>query len=67
VLTGLLSLLAMQLLRRLAPRMPAALVVAVVATILVRRLDAQAAGVSVVGDLPSGVPNLTLPDRDPGY
>ena len=65
VLTGLLSLVAMQLLRRLAPRVPAALVVAVVATILVGLLGGEAAGVSVVGDLPSGLPHLVLPNLDP--
>jgi high affinity sulfate transporter 1 len=65
VLTGLLSLAAMQLLRRLAPRVPAALVVAVVATILVGLLGGEAAGVSVVGDLPSGLPHLVLPNLDP--
>src|ERR1700746_763423 len=46
VLTGLLSLTAMVLLRHLAPRVPAALVVAVVATILVGLSDGEAAGVS---------------------
>jgi MFS superfamily sulfate permease-like transporter len=65
VLTGLLSLAAMQLLRRLAPRIPAALVVAVVATILVGLLGGEAAGVSVVGDLPSGLPHFVLPNLDP--
>jgi SulP family sulfate permease len=65
VLTGLLSLMAMQLLRHLAPRVPAALVVAVVATVLVGLLGGEAAGVSVVGDLPSGLPHLTLPPLDP--
>jgi sulfate permease, SulP family len=64
VLTGLLSLLAMLLLRRLAPRVPAALIVAVVATILVGLFDGAAAGVSVVGDLPSGLPHLALPKLD---
>ena len=64
VLTGLLSLMAMLVLRHLAPRIPAALVVAVVATILVGRLEGEAAGVSVVGDLPSGLPNLVLPNLD---
>jgi sulfate permease, SulP family len=64
VLTGLLSLTAMLLLRHLAPRVPAALVVAVVATILVGLLDGEATGVSVVGDLPSGLPHLTLPVVD---
>jgi sulfate permease, SulP family len=64
VLTGLLSLMAMLVLRDLAPRMPAALVVAVVATILVGLLGGAATGVSVVGDLPSGLPNLVLPHLD---
>src|SRR5271167_3552531 len=50
VLTGLLSLTTMLVLRHLAPRVPAALVVAVVATILVGLLDGEAAGVSVVGN-----------------
>ena len=65
VLTGLLSLAAMQLLRHLAPRVPAALVVAVVATVIVGLLGGEAAGVSVVGDLPSGLPHLVLPSLYP--
>jgi high affinity sulfate transporter 1 len=65
VLTGLLSLAAMLLLRHLAPRVPAALVVAVVATILLGLFGGKAAGVSVVGDLPSGLPRLALPNLDP--
>src|SRR5271163_4125839 len=64
VLTGLLSLSAMLLLRHLAPRIPAALVVAVVATIFVGLLGGEAAGVSVVGELPSGLPHLALPKFD---
>jgi len=65
VLIGLLSLAAMQLLRHLAPRVPAALVVAAAATILVGLLGGEAAGVSVVGELPSGLPHLVLPSLDP--
>lgn len=65
VVTGLLSLIAMQLLRRLAPRIPAALIVAVAATVLVSLLGGEAAGVSVVGELPSGLPHLVIPDIDP--
>src|SRR6516165_8618562 len=64
LLTGLLSLVAMLVLRRLAPRIPAALVVAVVATILVGLFDGEGAGVGVVGDLPSGLPRLVLPNLD---
>jgi high affinity sulfate transporter 1 len=65
VLTGSLSLLAMLLLRHLAPRAPAALVVAAVATIVVGVSGGEAAGVSVVGQLPSGLPHFALPDFDP--
>src|SRR5262249_48374907 len=64
-LAGLLSLAAMQVLRRFAPRVPAALVVAVVATILVGVFVGETAGVRVVGDLPSGLPYLTIPELDP--
>src|SRR5258707_516534 len=65
VLTGSLSLLAMLLLRHSAPAVPAALVVAVVATILIGLVDGEAAGVRVVGDLPSGLPHLILLNLDP--
>ncbi|HKB36170.1 MAG TPA: SulP family inorganic anion transporter [Gemmataceae bacterium] len=64
VLAGSLSLMAMLLLRHWAPRVPAALVVAGVATILVGLLDGEAARISVVGDLPSGLPRLALPHLD---
>jgi high affinity sulfate transporter 1 len=64
-LTGLLSLAAMLMLRRLAPRVPAPLAVAVVATILIGLLGGESFGVSVVGHLPSGLPHLTLPVLDP--
>jgi high affinity sulfate transporter 1 len=64
VLTGSLSLTAMLLLRRLAPRLPAALLVAFAATVLVSVFGGEAAGVKVVGDLPSGLPRFALPDLD---
>jgi len=64
VLTGLLSLAAMLALRRMAPGVPAALVVVVVAAILVGLLGGEAAGIHVVGDLPSGLPHFVLPEFD---
>src|SRR5262249_12742544 len=64
-LTGLLCLAAMLLLRRLAHRVPAPLVVAVAATILIGLLGGEATGVSVVGHLPSGLPHLAPPVLDP--
>jgi sulfate permease, SulP family len=63
-LTGLLSLIAMISLRQFLPQVPAALVVAVTATLLVGLLHGEALGISVVGELPSGLPHLTLPHLD---
>src|SRR5437899_2750711 len=57
VLTGLLSLAAMVTVRRLAPAIPAALIVAVAATLLVGLVGGEAAGISVIGELPSGLPH----------
>lgn len=65
VLTGLLSLAAMLVLRRVAPRVPSALVVVIVATSLVSLFGGEAAGISVVGHLPSGLPRFVLPNVDP--
>jgi high affinity sulfate transporter 1 len=65
VLTGLLSLATMLLLRHFAPRLPSALIVAAAATILVAVFGGEAAGVDVVGHLPSGLPHLALPSLDP--
>jgi len=64
-LTGILSLTAMLLFRFLAPRVPAALVVLAVATILIGLLGGEATGVHVVGHIPSGLPHLTPPNLDP--
>src|SRR6516162_6943589 len=63
-LTGLLSLAAMLLLRRLAPAVPAALVVMALATIVIGLLGGEATGVHVAGHIPSGLPHLTLPNLD---
>jgi high affinity sulfate transporter 1 len=65
VLTGLLSLGAILLLRRVAQTVPAALVVAITATILVGFMGGETAGIEVVGQLPSGLPHLALPTLDP--
>lgn len=61
--TGVLSLAALLLLRRLFPRSPASLIVAAAATALFTFLPASA--VSVVGQLPSGMPHLTPPRLSP--
>jgi sulfate permease, SulP family len=64
VLTGVLCLAAMLLLRHFAPAVPAALVVMAVATTLITLLGGEASGVHVVGNVPSGLPHLTLPKVD---
>ncbi|NMN71415.1 MULTISPECIES: SulP family inorganic anion transporter [unclassified Rhizobium] len=64
VITGVLSLGAMLLLRHLAPKIPAALVVMAVATIIIGLLGGEATGVHVAGHLPSGLPHLTLPNPE---
>jgi len=66
VLTGSLSFATMLLFRRFAPSLPAALIVAVAATILVSVFGGEAAGVAVVGELPSGLPHIVLPKLDLG-
>ncbi len=64
LLVGGASLIAMLALRRLVPLVPAALVVAAAATIGVK-LFGLAAKVSVIGNLPSGLPHLVLPVLEP--
>ena len=62
-LLGCLSLAAMVGLRRFAPLVPAALAVAVAATLAISLFHIS--GVSVVGALPSGLPHLVWPALDP--
>src|SRR3954453_16564719 len=62
VLTGLLSLAAMQLLRHFA--LPTALIVMIVATGSIGLLGGEAAGVHVAGHVPSGLPHLVVPSFD---
>ena len=63
-LTGMLCLVALLLLRRLAPSVPAALVVMAAATTMIWLLGGEAAGVHIVGHIPSGLPRLTMPNLD---
>lgn len=58
---GLSALAALLVLRRLAPRVPWALVVAAVSVGLSRALDFPANGVAVIADVPRGLPTPTIP------
>ena len=64
-ITGILCLIAMLLLRYMAPAIPAALVVMAIATITIGLLGGEATGVQVAGHIPSGLPHLTSPNLDP--
>ncbi|MEM9454776.1 MAG: solute carrier family 26 protein [Myxococcota bacterium] len=55
------SITVLLVLRRWAPRVPAALVVVVVGTLAVWGLDLHAYGVAIVGTVPAGLPAFALP------
>lgn len=60
-LLGIGSLVGILVLQRLLPRIPAVLVVVVVAALTVHLLDLGADGVSTIGVLPQGFPPFTVP------
>ncbi len=60
-LVGIASLVSLLVLRRIAPMVPWALVVAVVAVALSRAFDLAAEGVAVISDVPAGLPTPSIP------
>ena len=58
---GVGSLAVLLALRAFAPRVPAALVVVVAGIVLSAAADLAAHGVAVVGEIPAGLPSVTLP------
>lgn len=58
---GIGSLVLLLLLQRLLPRVPAVLVVVILAMICTGLLGLESRGVKVVGSLPEGLPSLTVP------
>ena len=59
---GLISLVMLITMRRLAPRIPGALVVCAGAIIASTLLGLQQKGVAVVGEFPGGLPRLSFPE-----
>jgi sulfate permease, SulP family len=59
---GLGALAGLLLLERLAPKVPASLVVLTAGIVVSALLDLQSHGVEVVGHIPSAVPSLAIPD-----
>ena len=62
VVLGVVALATLLLLKRFAPRVPAALVVVVGSILAVELLDLESRGVKVVGDIPDTLPAFGLPD-----
>ena len=62
VAIGVGSLVLLFALERLVPRVPAALVVVVGGIALVAAFDLAADGVAVVGEIPTGLPDVGVPD-----
>jgi SulP family sulfate permease len=63
-IVGAVALVVVFGLRRIAPRVPGALVLVVGGLLAARLLDLGDHGVALVGDVPSGLPSLTVPPLD---
>ena len=61
LILGLLALAALFALKRWAPRLPAALIVAAASIVVVEVLRLKAQGVAVLGPVPAGLPTLHIP------
>lgn len=61
VLIGVGAIVLIRVLKRYAPKIPGALVALVLATAAVPLFDLTAKGVSVLGEIPSGLPTLHIP------
>lgn len=64
LLLGGAALVTLFVLKRVAPRIPAALIVVVGSILAVELLDLKARGVKVVGDIPDTLPAFGVPDFD---
>ncbi|MBN1852037.1 MAG: sulfate permease [Pirellulales bacterium] len=65
LICGCGSIATLLLFKKLWPRFPAAIVVVIVATAIVRALHLDEAGIGIVGSVPAGLPYPQLPDFDP--
>jgi SulP family sulfate permease len=62
LMVGLVLLVFLLVLHRFAPRVPAALIVVVLMTIISSLLHLNTYGIAIVGTIPSGLPHFGLPD-----
>ena len=61
LLIGAGTIVIIRLLKRYTPRLPDALIALATATVVVAVFELSASGVSVLGEVPSGLPTLTIP------
>jgi SulP family sulfate permease len=61
---GIGTILFLIVMRRISPKIPAALLVMILASLVVYVFDLVASNVDVIGDLPSGLPPLSMPVLD---
>jgi sulfate permease, SulP family len=61
-LVGAASLVALLVLRRLAPRVPWALIVTAISIGCSRAFDLPAEGIAVISDVPTGLPSVAVPN-----
>ena len=62
LMVGVALLVFLLVLRRFAPKVPAALIVVVLMTIVSSLLHLQTYGIAIVGTIPPGLPQIGLPD-----
>lgn len=61
VAIGVGSIVIIRVLKRVAPRVPGALVALVIMTVVVAAFNLEQQGVKVLGEIPDGLPTLTIP------
>ncbi|MEZ4937476.1 MAG: solute carrier family 26 protein [Crocinitomicaceae bacterium] len=59
---GLISIIVIKVLKKMLPKIPAALVVVVLGTSIVALLEMDSHGVKIVGEIPKGFPSFAFPD-----
>lgn len=63
---GLASIFILVLIKKVAPKIPGPLLVVVGSTLLVYMMKLDQVGVKIVGEVPQGIPSLSLPSLDLG-
>jgi high affinity sulfate transporter 1 len=65
LVVGVVGILLLLLFRRFAPTLPRTIIVVVIGIVVSRLLDLEDHGVSIVGEIPTGLPSFVWPDLPP--